>query len=58
MWQCVNSKLGSFRIEVRIHKLNFEIISKWSFSSTQLSSNGHNFFISTLICTPFEVLDS
>ena len=52
--QWVNSKLESFRI----HKLNFEIISKWSFNLVQLSSNGHNFFISTPICTLFEALDS
>ena len=43
---------------------NFELdfkfiswISKWSFNFVQLSSNGCNFFISALICTPFEALN-
>ena len=32
--------------------------AKFSHSLMQLSSNGHNFFISTLIGTPFKALDS
>ena len=42
-------------------KLHFGFISwisKWSFNSTQLFSNGHNFFFIALICTLFETLDS
>ena len=48
------AKKGWFR------NLNFVIsqLAKLSFNLVWLSSNGHNFFISTLICTPFEVLDS
>ena len=42
--QWVNSKLVSFRSGFRIHKLNFEIISKWPSSLVQLSSNGHTSF--------------
>ena len=42
-WRWVNSKLVSFRSGFRIHKLNFEIISKWPSSLVQLSSNDHNF---------------
>ena len=57
-WQWVNSKLVSFRSGFRIHELNFEIISKRPFNFVQLFPNGHNFFISDLICTPFEALDS
>ena len=57
-WQCMILKLGSFLKGFQNHKLNFEIISKWSFSSMQLPSNGHSFFVSALICTPFEALDS
>ena len=53
-WQWVNSKLVSFWSGFRIHKLNFEIISKWLFSLVQLFSNGHNFFISAPICTPLK----
>ena len=56
-WQWVNSKLGSFQIGFRIHKLNFEIISKWPFNFAQLSSNSHNFFILAPICTAFKALD-
>ena len=56
-WQWVDSKLVSFQSGFRIHKLNFEIILKWPSSLVQLFSNGHNFFISALICKPFEVLD-
>ena len=43
-----------FHIGFWIHKLNFEIISKWFFSFVQLSLNDHNFFISALICAKFD----
>ena len=33
-------------------------VAKFIFSLVQLSSNGHNFFISAPICTPFKALDS
>ena len=32
--------------------------AEFSLSLVWLSSNGHNFFISASICTPFEALDS
>ena len=32
--------------------------AKFSLNLVHLSSNGHNFFVSFLICTLFEVLDS
>ena len=33
-------------------------IAKFIFILVQLSLNGHNFFISAPICTPFEALES
>ena len=47
-----------FRKACEIHFPQFCKLAKWPSNLVQLSSNGHNFFILALNCTPFEALDS